>query len=111
MSPKSKKSFPWPLVMVVAGGLLLIGAGGWYAFTFFAPTPAPPQEAVSADSVPRISVSDAMAAYELDQAVFVDVRDADSYAQGHIREAISIPLQDLPQRIGELDPEDWIITY
>jgi rhodanese-related sulfurtransferase len=63
------------------------------------------------DSVPRVSLADAKAAYETGGAVFVDVRDAESYAQSHIPGALSIPLSELPNRIGELNPSDWIITY
>ena len=33
----------------------------------------------------------------------VDVRNADEYAAGHLRDAKNIPLADLSNRIGELD--------
>jgi 3-mercaptopyruvate sulfurtransferase SseA len=104
-----------PLVLVAFGGLLILGAAAWYGYTFtHQPTPVPiPTEIVESSypDVPRISVRDAKAAYDLGEAVFVDVRDAESYAQSHIKGAKSIPLQDLPNRINELDPSAWIITY
>ncbi|MCI0519328.1 MAG: hypothetical protein L0Z70_03630 [Chloroflexi bacterium] len=113
MSPKSKKSNPWPLLMVVLGGLLVLGAGGWYAVALLAPTPTPEPAVVeeTTDDLARVSVADAKAAYDLGQAVFMDVRDAESYAQAHIRGAISMPLEEIPQRMDELDPQAWIITY
>jgi len=33
----------------------------------------------------------------------VDVRNADEFAAGHLRDAKNIPLADLPSRLGELD--------
>jgi rhodanese-related sulfurtransferase len=33
----------------------------------------------------------------------IDVRNADEFAAGHLRDAKNIPLADLPKRIGELD--------
>jgi 3-mercaptopyruvate sulfurtransferase SseA len=59
----------------------------------------------------RVSLDDAKAAFDSQQAVFVDVRDASSYAEHHIPGAVSIPLVDLEARIGELDQDEWIITY
>jgi rhodanese-related sulfurtransferase len=35
-------------------------------------------------------------------AVFVDVREPDEWAEGHIPGALHIPLADLPQRAAEL---------
>ena len=42
----------------------------------------------------------------------VDGRDgAAEFEQAHIPGALNIPLNDLPDRIQELDPSAWIITY
>lgn len=104
-----------PLALVILGGLLILGAAVWYGFTSARQPAIAPAPVVITEStypeVPRISVGDAKAAYDLGEAVFVDVRDTESYAQSHIKGAISIPLQDLPERINELDPNTWIITY
>jgi rhodanese-related sulfurtransferase len=43
--------------------------------------------------------------------VFVDVRSQASYDLGHIPGSLSIPLDQLPGRLGELNQNDWIITY
>jgi predicted sulfurtransferase len=63
--------------------------------------------------VPRISVKDAKAAFDSGQAIIVDVRSADSYAAGHADGAISIPLENFENNIGNLSLEknQWIITY
>lgn len=41
----------------------------------------------------------------------LDVRPADEYALGHIAGAISIPSNQLEERLGELDPERAVIAY
>ena len=57
------------------------------------------------------SVGDAHAAQESKQAVFIDVRSASQYAQGHVPGAMSIPLNEVESRLNELNKEQWIITY
>jgi rhodanese-related sulfurtransferase len=37
------------------------------------------------------------------KVLVLDVRDAEQFAAGHLRDARNIPLKELPQRIGELD--------
>ena len=74
-----------------------------------APATSPTEEAYP--DIVRVSLGNAKAAYDLKQATFVDVRDADSYANSHIPGAKSIPLAELENRLGELDPNAWIITY
>ena len=77
-----------------------------------APQSAPTTPAeVPYPEIVRISLGDAKAAYELKQATYLDVRDADSYASGHIPGALSIPLNDLETRLKELDPNAWLLTY
>jgi 3-mercaptopyruvate sulfurtransferase SseA len=104
-----------PIILIVFGGLLVLGTATWYIYTNasrpdLALVPTAVVEGAYPE-IPRISVQDAKAAYDIGNAIFVDVRDPESYAQSHIVGAISIPLQDLPNRIQELDPQAWIITY
>ena len=61
--------------------------------------------------IPRVSLADAKTAYDQHTAVFVDVRDASSYAAAHIPGALSIPLSDLTNQLGKLNKSDWIIPY
>ena len=63
--------------------------------------------------VPRVPLEEAFTAYTAGAAVFVDVRDAESYAASHITGAINIPLTEFENNIAniDLDKEAWIITY
>lgn len=40
-----------------------------------------------------------------DNAQFIDVRETDEYADVHARGAVNLPLSELPQRTGEIDPD------
>jgi len=115
MPNKNQNTRLAPLIMIVLGGLLILGVGGWYLSQMFQEADLPPTQAASLEDnypdITRISLIDAKAAYDAGTAVFLDVRDAQSYAQRHIPGAVSISLTELPSRITELDPEDWIITY
>jgi len=114
MPARRRQSSNFPLALIALGLLLILGAGGWYLYEALNPEEvlqAPPQSEGDDASIPRVSLADAKAAYETGSAVFVDVRDAESYAQSHISGALSIPLSELPDRMGELKPSDWIITY
>jgi 3-mercaptopyruvate sulfurtransferase SseA len=83
------------------------------------PTEAPPiltppqigESQISETEVPRVSLEEAKAAFDAKTAVFLDVRSAGSYAAGHVPGALSIPLNEMDARLGELDPQQWIITY
>ena len=77
---------------------------------------SPPQitnnpNAESPGEVQRVTLEESKAAFDNSEAIFLDVRSAGSYAAGHIPGALSIPLAELEGRIGELDPNQWIITY
>jgi hypothetical protein len=64
-----------------------------------------------AEGVDRIAHVDARFAFDERVATFLDVRDLESYQHAHIPGALSIPLDELPDRIGELDRGQIIITY
>lgn len=105
-----KRPFPWPLVFIGVGVLLIVlvlGAGVVYNSPRATPTPT----ARVLPQVERISVQKAYQAYQNYEAVFLDVRDLMSYEAGHIVGAIHIPLNQLDERLGDLAPEAWIITY
>jgi hypothetical protein len=77
-------------------------------------TPQPdsaPQVLNEPEVVARVSLEEARAAYDKNEALFLDVRSISSYAGSHIPGARSIPLADLESRMGDLDPSQWIITY
>jgi 3-mercaptopyruvate sulfurtransferase SseA len=108
MDEKRKNPFPW---MVIGGGFLIILAALSYALlnrpteTIVTPTPG------SVSQVQRVTLADAKAAYDNGKAVFLDVRDSSSYADGHIPGAVLMPISEMPSRAGELNPKSWIIPY
>ena len=64
-------------------------------------------------SVPRVTVEEAKAALDSGEAIIVDVRGPDAFADSHVAGAISIPLglvESNPAGL-DLDKEQWIITY
>jgi len=114
MPARRRQSSNFPLALIAIGLLLILGAGGWYLYQVLNPAEtvqSPSQSERDYPEVPRVSLADAKAAYETGSAVFLDVRDAESYAQSHIIGSLSIPLNELPDRMGELDKFAWIITY
>ena len=71
---------------------------------------APPNRVPYPD-IPRITLSDAKAAFDLNNAVFIDTRGDSYFSQGHIPGALSITEDQIGDRIDELDSTAWIITY
>ncbi len=63
--------------------------------------------------VPRINVKEAKAAMDAGQAILIDVRSVDAYAESHAQGAISIPLEKFEFNIANLSlkKSQWIITY
>jgi hypothetical protein len=118
----SRKTLPTPILLLAGGGLLLL-VGALFSLSRW-PAPAadiPDTIASLPDNhdesglpypeVARISLEQAKANFEQGTAVIVDVRASDEYAEAHIPGAISIPLNELETRYGELSPGDEIITY
>ncbi len=112
-SPSPSRSL-LPLILVVLGVALIVGGATWYYLmqsSEAAAQPTPQPLAGPHPEIPRVALKDAKAAFDQKQAVFVDVRGDPYYSQGHIQGALNISLDDLPNRLGELNKNDWIITY
>jgi ArsR family transcriptional regulator len=63
-------------------------------------------------SVPRISQADFKKALAAGEVLVLDVRDAQSYAMGHIPGAINVPLSDLQKKAPELKAaKKTIVAY
>lgn len=58
----------------------------------------------------RISVDEAAQMYGQDDVVVVDVRRPDEYAEGHVKNALFIPVDDVLARIEEL-PRDKKLLF
>ena len=54
-------------------------------------------------SGPSLSPQQAITLINAEQGVFVDLRDAAAFKQGHIVDALNIPAAKLADRIGELE--------
>ena len=58
----------------------------------------------------RISADEAAEMFGDEDEAFIDVRRPDEYAEGHIKEALFIPVDDVLGRIDEL-PEDKNLLF
>ena len=112
-----------PIVIIILG-LVLIAVGAVLLLRsrtnppLSATTPSSPAAATqvaggepSYPEIQRVSLDDAKKAFDDGNAVFLDVRSATSFGESHIPGALNIPLADINTRSGELDPNQWIITY
>ncbi len=105
------------LLIVVGAALLLIAVALWTTqsdtsdVTAIATELPSSHEEETYPEIPRTSLVAAKEALDTKTAVFLDVRDASSFAGGHIPDAVNIPLESLSSRLDELDQSAWIITY
>ena len=110
---KNKKTI-WPVWLIVLG-VVIVAAAIFLSIqnNRSANQSGPRLVTVSGETsdVKRVTLEDAKIAHDTGTAVFVDVRSADSYAASHVTGALSIPFDELENRLDELDPADWIITY
>ena len=71
----------------------------------------PGHDHAAESAVPRINVTEAQAAIDRGEAVFLDVRQRPAYQSGHIKDAISMPESEIAARAGTLPKDKKIITY
>ncbi len=62
-------------------------------------------------SIERVPVEDAYSSFEEGSAIFLDVRDRDSYTTMHVPGAVWMFYTDVEALLGELPPDAEIITY
>lgn len=115
-----RQADPLPIILIGIGALLVIGVLVWQGMQASrassqaaAPGAAQPTQAqnIPEPNIQRVSLTDAKAAFDAQSAVFVDVRDPESYQAGHIPGSLNIPLGELENRYTELKTDQWIITY
>ena len=76
-----------------------------------APAPTAEVAVLTVDDVQRINVADAKAKADAGEAILVDTRAVESYAQLHVAGAVSVPLAEMSQRLGELPADKQLIFY
>jgi cytoskeletal protein RodZ len=86
-----------------------------------APAAVPPQitppleerepTAAEVKDVPRTKPEDVLSAFENKSATIIDVRDKDSYLEGHVPGALHIPLAYIAGEVPYLPKNKPIITY
>jgi hypothetical protein len=99
------------LLLILVAAVFAIQLGGQSSPAAAQPVVVSRPDRIPLPDIERVSLADSYAAFEQGQAVFLDVRFAESYAAGHIPGAVLIPEPEVPDRLGELDPNQWIITY
>jgi rhodanese-related sulfurtransferase len=63
-------------------------------------------------NVPRISIDDVKALMAKKQVVLIDVRDPQSFAEGHMPGAINVPFDHLPKHVDAWKKEKrLLVTY
>ncbi len=115
MRRKSTNARIFPLLLVGFGALLLLGSVVVYfnSSEDVSSVEIPTQTAVILPypQVKRVSLSDAKAAYDIGNAIFIDTRGEPYYSQGHIPGSLSITDSEILSFLDQFSPEDWIITY
>ncbi len=91
------RSIPRPVLLVLA--LIIVVT----AYTFLQ-TPAVEYGNVTVDEAKSLIESKP-------DLVILDVRTQSEYGDGHIEDAINIPVDELEERLGELDPGDELLVY
>jgi rhodanese-related sulfurtransferase len=63
-------------------------------------------------NVPRISIDDVKALMAKKQVVLIDVRDPQSFAEGHMPGAINVPFDHIPNHVDAWKNEKrLLVTY
>jgi 3-mercaptopyruvate sulfurtransferase SseA len=104
-----KNASMMPMILIGAGALLVIAV--LVLQIVQSPNPSTAGQDIPEPGVERVSLSQAKSAFDNKTAVFLDVRDAASYATSHIPGSVNIPYSEIETRLSELDPNQWIITY
>lgn len=111
---ENKKRPLFPIILIAVGLVILIGALA-SIFLGFDPGSEPavsnPNPGIPSPQIQRVDLPTAKDAFDKGTAVFVDVRGQSFYQDGHIPGSLSIPLNQLEDRLVELSQDDWIILY
>jgi 3-mercaptopyruvate sulfurtransferase SseA len=110
MRSKSKNNATLPIILFALVVVLSIG-GLILAQNLREARIANPGNLRSQDDVPRVTTAEAYQAALSGEAVLLDTRSAAQFTAQHATGAINIPLTEISDRLDELDPDTWYITY
>jgi|SRR5687767_7332394 3-mercaptopyruvate sulfurtransferase SseA len=80
--------------------------------TLVLPVSTPVASAQAMRNVPRISIDDVKPLIEKKQVLLIDVRDPQSFAAGHMPDAINVPFDRIPAHVEAWKTEKrLIVTY
>ena len=109
--PRKKKQTRRPVALLLIGFLLMVAALALWILDSAGNNPSPPQDSsIPFPEIARTSLNNAKSAFDAGSAVFLDVRTEPEYVQSRIPGSKNIPLDELPDRLGELNPEDRFLT-
>ncbi len=67
--------------------------------------------AVESEQAPQVSRDELQGLVERGEIFLIDVRPAIEYAHGHLPHAVSMPVDELPDRLSELPRDRGIVAY
>lgn len=70
-----------------------------------------PGEYDNQDQIPRVTAEEAYQAVLNGEAVLLDTRAATQYETQHAAGAVNFPVAEAEILMGQLDPDQWYITY
>jgi len=91
---------------------MVLGAGLLAACNSNEPTKVQPSDlSIGSDGVQRITAQGLHELWAKGDVLVVDTRDENSYKSNHIKGAISIPSNQVLERINEFPHDKMIVTY
>jgi rhodanese-related sulfurtransferase len=69
------------------------------------------QTGIEISHTKTVAAQEMKAVFENDDLVILDVRNGNEYVAEHIKNAINIPLNELPEKLNELDPQAEYLIY
>ena len=118
-TPTAQPRSKLPVIALSLLGVLVVAAVAFGVYRATIDTAPSAEEIVAmqaAEGLPypeviRVTAAEAKALFDADAAIFVDVRDPESYAAAHVPGAVALPLNELETGHGQLPQNAEIITY
>ena len=99
------------LLLIAAAVLLALSASHKSATAASSAAEQAQTQPTPADGVRRVTVEELRTGLEKGTAIVIDVRSAEQYKAGHIKGALSIPGDELANRMKDLPKDKLIVAY